>query len=81
MFLKEQTEGEGSGEGFEEGGFTPEESTGTIAGLDHSDASLRGGGSSKNQGFFWIDGLTSPTRGVPYTIAVLSASLCFLFII
>lgn len=71
----------GLGRGLRRGSSRRRRAQGTIAGLDHSDASLRGGGSSKNQGFFWIDGLTSPTRGVPYTIALLSASLCFLFII
>lgn len=72
--FKEQTEGEGFGEGVWGGA--------SLAGPEHLGASLRGGGpSKKNRGFFWIHGSAGPPRGVPYTITVLSASLCSLFII
>lgn len=60
-------------------GFTPKPAggghAGKIAGRDHADTSLSGGGSYKLRGFFWIDGL----RDRPKMFLTESLFICISF--
>lgn len=81
--FKEQTEGEGFGEGFEEGLHTEGRAQGRIAGLDHSDASLKGGGDPPKSRILldWWLNQPPPRRSLHNRCFICISYLCFLFII
>lgn len=64
LFLNNKPRVRGLGRGLRREGSRRRRARGTTAGLDHSDASLRGIPQRwlvlQNQGFFWIDGLNEP---------------------